>query len=228
MKRRIARKASLRRGGDTGSAAFTLIELLSALMVISLLAVLLVPTFSKMRALGNRTDTIRSLKTLGQGIQGYSNEHDGLLPGPLYYTQSPMYKKNSTGSLQYYLWPYVGDPEPTSTLQKSRVIENRAHSRLRLPADSPVYIMQRSVRLPGNSGVPPFGYPADPVYAPLRQVNIVNYGLQNTWAIQDVDAEHPYVASFDKSTMAPKPVNGDVRMTLYFDWHVGSEPVDTQ
>ena len=220
------------RGGSvfvgSKNCAFTMIELLSAVTIVCLLIALLFPAFAKMRSLGNRSDSIRSLRAIGQGIQSYSNEHDGSLPGPLYYTQSPMYKHNSLGTLPYYLWPYTGDPEPLYTMQKSRVVSNRAHSSLHLPDDSPVYIVQRSVQLPGSSGVPPFGYPTDPVNnTPLRQVNIVSYGLQNTWAVQEVDAKHPYVTSFDKSTMAPNPVNGNVRMTLYFDWHVGAEPVET-
>lgn len=211
------------------SRAFTLLEILSAITIICVLAALLVPAVSKMQSLGYRADSIRSLRAIGQAMQSYSNEHDGNLPGPLYFTQSPMYKHNSSGTLPFYLWSYLGDPQPNYTMQKSRAVANRAHSSLRLPDDSPVYIVQRSVRLPGNSGVPPFGYPTDPVNnTPLRQVNIVSYGLEKTWAVQEVDAQHPSVASFDKSNMAPKPVSGNVRMTLYFDWHVGAEPVNAQ
>lgn len=91
--------------------------------------------------------------------------------------------------------------------------------------------MQRSIRLKGQSGVPPFGYPDrgdTPATQPLSLQSIIRYNLRDEWVMQDLDQQHPDVQGWGISSYVAEPVHGNVRMTLYFDWSVVAEPIDEE
>ncbi len=203
---------------------FSLIELLTVIAVIAVLSGLVLVGLSKIRQRSDRIATAASLRSVGVAIQCYVSEQRGELPGPLYYSQGPRYKKNVLGSLGYYLWSYLGSPAPTSSWQVCEAITNPGYLRSRPSETSPVYLVQRSVRLPGQSGVSPFGYPDRD--DPLRMSTLTEFDLREEWALQDLDQQSPDVATWDKSNFVSEPIHGDVRMTLFFDWHVEAVPIE--
>ena len=60
--------------------AFTLIELLTVIAIIGVLAALLVPVIGSVRAQARAAQCASNLRQIGMGILGYANEHGGNLP----------------------------------------------------------------------------------------------------------------------------------------------------
>jgi prepilin-type N-terminal cleavage/methylation domain-containing protein len=60
--------------------AFTLLEMLVCITVIGVLVGLLMPALSRVRASRDRTGCLANLRTLGQAVQMYRGDFDGLLP----------------------------------------------------------------------------------------------------------------------------------------------------
>jgi len=62
------------------SLAFTLIEILVVLAIISILAALLLPALSSAKAKGRQVGCVNNLKQLGLGFQMYAADNEGRLP----------------------------------------------------------------------------------------------------------------------------------------------------
>jgi len=60
--------------------AFTLVELLTVLVIIAVLAALLFPVFAGVRMRGNQAACASNQRQIGAGLLTYANEHDGDLP----------------------------------------------------------------------------------------------------------------------------------------------------
>jgi prepilin-type N-terminal cleavage/methylation domain-containing protein len=215
------------------SAAFTLVELLAVLAIIGVLSGILLVVVGRAHAMADRASTTGSLRAIGMAINAYANDNRGTLPGPLYIGQPAAYSTKSTKYLGYFLWSYLGDTEPTTVARESSVIVNRAYLRLRTSTSTPVYTICKSLRLSGDtSNVLPFGDPnaSDETSGrPIKLALLSRYELSKSWAMQDVDQLSPEVANYSstaKSAYLPEPPLGDIRMTLYFDWHVAPVPVE--
>ena len=68
-----------------GKKGFTLIELLVVIAIIAILAALLLPALSSARERARRTTCMNNLKTIGQSLQMFAQDHNMLLP-PTNYT----------------------------------------------------------------------------------------------------------------------------------------------
>jgi len=70
-------KASRCRGG---AGAFTLLELLSVIAVIIVLAALLLPALENVRAQAKRAQCVSRLRQIGVGFQNFAHDHNGQFP----------------------------------------------------------------------------------------------------------------------------------------------------
>ena len=105
---------SLKRSG------FTLIELLVVIVIIAVLAGLIFPVMGKVRLRSLETRTTSNLRQIGTAMSSYSNDHEGMLPGPLTVEQYPTFgieEKRDKGSLARLLATYVGLSERKSADQ---------------------------------------------------------------------------------------------------------------
>ena len=211
---------------------FSLIELLAVIAVLGVLSALIFTGLQHVRRTGEKVTSVSNLRSVGMGIQSYANDHSYRLPGPLYYGQQSNYRNNSTGLLGYFLWSYLDGHEPDNTWRELEALTTPSFLSERPNESSVIYLAQRRVILPGQPGIPPFGYPKAqgdiPSLQPLTMSDIAEYDLASTWALQEVDALHPDVANWNTENYLQQPAHGDVRLTLYFDWSVREVPVDQE
>lgn len=70
------------RPSSSRQTAFTLVELLTVIGILAVLASLLFPTFARAREAANRTVCISNLRQLALAFTTYVNEHNGRFPRP--------------------------------------------------------------------------------------------------------------------------------------------------
>ena len=92
-------------------SGFTLIELLIVIAIITLLAAILFPVFSRARESGRRTSCASNLKQIGLGLMQYVEDYDGILPadwiGPGLAPSYDTYDINTATEWMDMIQPYV-------------------------------------------------------------------------------------------------------------------------
>jgi prepilin-type processing-associated H-X9-DG protein len=87
-----------------------LIELLTVIAIIGILAAILIPTVGKVRNSAQSARCISNLRQVGQQIMAYANDSKGNLPNLQALTNSavldPRVVSNDGKQLAYHLWPY--------------------------------------------------------------------------------------------------------------------------
>lgn len=98
----------LRRRPPTPGRAFTLIELLTVIAVIGILAAILIPVVGKVRSSARSAHCVRNLSGLGAAFQLYAAENRQLYPALRYRAGDPAGNKNPTGQVwQVEINPYL-------------------------------------------------------------------------------------------------------------------------
>lgn len=82
-------------------SAFTLIELLTVIAIIGVLAAILIPTVGAVRKRASTTVDMSNLRQIGQGIQLHMNDNKGLLPN-----NKTLIAGTSTGTGQPDRWSF--------------------------------------------------------------------------------------------------------------------------
>ena len=157
----------------------------------------------------------------------YSSDNNGCLPGPYYSAVSASYKQGD-GSMGSQLWSYLGAPTPTASTQVANAINNLGNLHYRLNTNSFVYLVHVTLYQNNFQPLKPFGYASAPVTQPTSIYSLVNWTPSQVWALQDADQKNTNMGGFPSwaSSLPLNPVNGNVRITLFYDWHV--EPVPVQ
>ncbi len=222
-------------------SAFTLIELLVVISIIAVLAALLLPVLGNVQAGANSTKCTSNLRQIGVAINAYTNDNDGLLPGPLSISQYPRLGAEgvSDDALLYKrLAKYLGlseVPGATTPTERGNILVCPAYLRVDKNLAGPAYVL--NPRKITELGKPPFGDP-DNNQEPVKKATLSTWiddtdpgkelpmNLSRTWALKDADQQ-----AFIGSTVAVqpagfnamplKPVHGDHRNALFYDWHVG-------
>ncbi|PTX96778.1 type II secretion protein [Spartobacteria bacterium LR76] len=206
--------------------------MISVVALVGILITLAIPAWSRARHAYERAATISSLRAIGSAMQLYAADNDGYLPGPFWSGNFASYSTLDDRTLGYRLWSYLGIPAPTGALQTAKILTNPANTRLRQSPQSPVYFLTDRITADGLPNIDsPWGKrdssttPATDT-RPVKLAVLSNYSLSKTWAIQDID-QQLMPSNYSRYGQLPRqPVLGDVRMTLYFDWHVAPVPVN--
>lgn len=223
------------KGRDRSGRAFTLVELLVVVAIISLLAALLIPSVLSGKRRAVQMQCMNCMKQVGQAIQMYVNDHEDYLPGPIDVGVSINYTRTSTQVLPYHLARYLGLPMP-ATIASSRsemarplvcagyaVDSRKVMSSGTLQARC--YSLNWSTNTTRDAALPwkAFGYNAVP-QQPHRLSEVFEVATpMNAWAMQDVDQSIILAKNWDWYPNLPREATHRTSWNrLYFDWHVDS------
>ncbi|AHF90701.1 N-terminal cleavage protein [Opitutaceae bacterium TAV5] len=210
--------------------AFTLIELLTVIAIIGILAAIIIPVTGKVRSSAANAQCKTALRNYGVAIQMYVNDNRDKLPGPCY----GFVKRDMLLESQKHLFGYIA---PYISLQSAigKLPDNYLCSLLLKKAVKPaepniaVYKLAGKVKTGPDKDDRswPMGYPtSETTTDPVRTYGFVaGYNTPSqTKALHDVDYENG-VDDTKRDALPLKPVHGNHRNVLFFDWHVGTEPV---
>jgi type II secretory pathway pseudopilin PulG len=212
-----------------------LIELLVVVVIIGILVAILLPVMGLVRSRMDSAQCLSQLRQIGVGLGGYINDHNGTLPGPLSFMQTPTYTAGQPGSLAALLENYLGTASATSpdgTSRYSPLFECPAAARKLNDPTKPTYIVS-FLQSPENGqcvwGDVTLGQ------KPLTMTALTNWNdaasggapltLAETWAIQDGDQSYNAQANMYSGSVAnllPTQAHGDHWNDLFFDFHVAS------
>lgn len=209
---------------ERGNRGFTLVEMLVAIAVAAVLAGLLVAATAKTRSIAERADVVSRMRQVGGAILCYTTDNNGILPGPLWYGQSPYYRKTDTRSLGTRLWSYLGAPAPQAFDQQLEVLAFPPYLRTRVGEKSPSVVMNFSVRRADGSYTNPWGYDYKcPPYQPSKITMVAQ--PSSAFMLQDVDRTM-YRSQEDWVPLLPRrPILGNQRCRVYFDGSVRLEKI---
>ncbi|MDR1280325.1 MAG: prepilin-type N-terminal cleavage/methylation domain-containing protein [Opitutaceae bacterium] len=224
-------------------AAFTLIELLTVIAIIGILAAILIPTVGKVRETARQTVCTSRMKELGTAFALYAQDHRDCLPDP---------DDEADKRWPHYMMPYIGSWKNTYDAN-GRVSGLESGDPYRLPLfRDPV---QESMWMPAGVGHGIFGYNTNLNHtypdATLKNATPVRYGslsqpsrfivLATTEAIKvsrgggiQLETSVPSPMAVGKgytggttSDRGIAPLFGRKAVILFADWHVAAPDVCT-
>ncbi len=221
--------------------AFTLIELLTAVAVIAILASVLFSAIMSALKRSRETQCASRLSNIGQGVMLYAQDHNMYLPGPLSsvafggWYSTPREKDYTYGNLLgSFVAPYMEmNLPPEEEGFQSRFSENFVCptwlDEVGEAASDPsnwmntCYVVQKRIIVDGQRvGIlKPWGNPVGTPWdesSPLKLSNLQD--TANYWMITELDT----AGNLGATASVAQPVHETFRNTLFFDGHVEAVP----
>lgn len=204
---------------------FTLVELTGVILVLSCLVLMGLPTFVRGNQKSKRASCQANLRQLGLALQAYSEANNDSLPGPLLSTLArASYDQTLTNQLVWYLGGYLGLSAPTQTSSVVGQLLCPGHGAGRTLSQE-LTATDYSLQEGGGAIPAPFGKAGGEAVAPLKLERIRMLGrLEDETAVTDADKANVNPTLPGWSALPCRPVHGNARNVLFFDWHVGSNP----
>jgi len=210
--------------------AFSLLELLVTLVLISILAVLGFQAGSRVLSRADQADSLACLRNLGQAMLLYGGDHQQSLPGPLWPGQMLLYDANREGRLVREVAPYL-EVEPRDLPYLVTRLIPRAYRRA-VPAEklpsTRIYVMNTAIEVQGEERAPFGDLRTDPQTPTMRQSQLRNLSAEDRWMMSEADQKHPDVSTAPWRNNTPRePVHQGRRAVMDFDGAIrleGAEP----
>lgn len=228
----------------------TLIELIAAVSLIAVLAALTVAGLNWARNVADRTSAIAAMRLIGNGLSLYVAENRGILPhfnaGSQPVTADalqPGHRYNAVGAIADYIGAedvkrnqYVPGTAGSAFLRKfpkTTQLDPLPVPGWTVDSDTTFayvvvgHTLTDDPEHRGGRAVSPypFGF-REGRGAPLRQFQIVEPSQQVALIEFDRELRGPTGSLAGPTHPIEKPLHGDVRVALFFDWHVEAIPVD--
>jgi prepilin-type N-terminal cleavage/methylation domain-containing protein len=207
-------------------AGFSLIELLVVISIIAILASLLLSSIKLVRMQASKLVCQSQLRSIGLAISAYTNDWQGILPGPTGYGQMHSYR-NGDVNLPMYLWDGLEGEEPNDTYQVLKPFACKEATQRSSPLSYMGFNGDPTRGAPGTQKRwSPFGVYAGPNHAsnrdpwPLSLVRKIN--LNTLWALKEVDKMNVNPATGWWPSIPAGPVHGAYRKVLFFDFRTDS------
>ncbi len=190
------------------SKGFTLVELLTVIAIIALLAAILFPVFNSVRAKGAQTVCLSNLKQLGSAIQMYVQDTGGFIPTWCISRNNPANPPGDTTAPGQITW----DASIMAYMKNSEIVKcasNPNTNGKRARAYSIAQYTQRPVSgSPSTAWVPLRGCYIDEIPAPSQTVLLFEKGAHLPTAWGDALGQNVWETTNHKQTEAP-PGDGD-------------------
>jgi len=202
------------------NGGMTLVELLSAIAIIAVLFFLTLLIFQRVFREADASKCASNLRQIAMAIHGYAADHQGTLPGPQLIAQGA--KRTEDVQLTAYLADYLGQADaPIGTMLPSFICPAWKKQTLGIKNANSQYIL-----IALEDGSIPFGYQSVTQLRPPLKLAYLNSRkpLSQTVVLTELDAQTPSSSAW--KALAPAPVHGAYRHTLYLDGRVQRTPVE--
>ena len=215
--------------------AFTIVELLVVITLITLLISLLMPSLRNARLTGERTQCLSNMGQTGRALHSFITDTNGELPGPSWYGQEPRYS-SGTKTVARFLAPYSGFPAASSTVRVNQLFICPSFARVQ-PAGTSISacVIMGALSQTNAQGLRVFGYPefnGNAEYGPDKFAAVKSPSTAK--AIRDIDQFATPTAGWVDFTArgpmhSPEASAETMRNYLYFDTHARTirEPLAT-
>lgn len=210
-------------------AGFTLVELLTVIGIICILAALSFGIVAGIQKKGDRAAAVSNMRQIGLAMNTFVSDHDGVMPGPIFPGQIPAYSDTKPERLVVLLADYLSIERKNSDDVYIPIFTppafKKSDAKNLKAVDARTMVANMKV-LKNNALVAPFGSAVPGAESdPLKYVEVISPDV--VWALSDADQEHPHVAvAAWKANTASKPYHDDKRVTVFFDGHVDSLDLD--
>lgn len=215
--------------------AYTLMEILLAICILVVLAVLLMPALQLARTTSLRMQGLTNMRQTMSAILLYAADHDNKLPGPLDEFHYPVVT-TKTDQLVYYIGNYLGVPAGAGVGWVVAPMAPAAFLSKYDPKKKACYFAINNIYLPTtgskNISIKPWGTldqksgytEAD--HTP-KAITVIPTPSE-TVAIIDADSKLRSTLGpmGDRSYLIKEPSYGNLRNAGFFDGHVESVPID--
>ncbi|RRJ98270.1 prepilin-type N-terminal cleavage/methylation domain-containing protein [Opitutaceae bacterium TAV4] len=226
---------------STQSAAFTLIELLTVVAIIGILAGIILGTIGNVRKKAHQVRCISNLRQVGIAMLAYVSDNKEKLPGPIYYQVQAKYGWKQYTELAARLATYAGYPNPETLGANVRPYFPLLHCPSRGIQDTTTdsiatFAAQCDLddNKSGNNNRHAFGVPDEGnknVFDPPGGTRPLRYseleavgGISRTWALIEVDQTITYGVVKGRTgwynSLPKTPPHGNKRTVLWFDGRV--------
>lgn len=205
---------------------FTIVELLVVIAIVGILVAISTGIMMNAGKSGDRVAAVQQLRQIGLGIQTYTTDNDGTLPGPLWPGQMPIYDPDRAGRLAGELAPYF-DLDADAGVQLVREMVPPAFRRemeVSIEAQPRTFVANLVWEV-NDITYTPLGDARDD--SPPMKAAALPPNANNFWILSDADQQHPEVGSAPWSGNTPaEPVHGNQRATLYLDGRAAMQPLE--
>lgn len=204
------------------TSAFTLIELLTVIAILGILAAILIPVVGAVRENARKAKCMSNMRQVGLAILAYESEI-GKLPGPSYQRiRRPVADQEHRYELNWILESYMGG-------ERSEVLECPTNVIDFGPDVNPANIAFITNNRPTVTNPPRFfGYPGSGLGPKsLEQIISAGFGpvsaslteLTQIWMLSDVDGQNYYSVTEYPFPSDILPVHDGGRNYVFFDGH---------